>query len=147
MEGIFELEKSNMVEITENPIDTQRVLQRVKNDDCGATVLFLGTTRRTTDGRVTTTLDYDCYREMAASKLAELESQCRNQWPIAECCLVHRVGRVDIGEASVAVAVSAPHRGDAFESGQWLIDTLKEVVPVWKKENWADGTSEWVHPK
>ncbi|HQU47368.1 MAG TPA: molybdenum cofactor biosynthesis protein MoaE, partial [Pirellulales bacterium] len=66
--------------------------------------------------------------------------------PLVECALVHRLGHLKIGEASVAAAVSSPHRQAAFEAGQWLIDTLKQSVPIWKKENWADGTHEWVHP-
>ncbi len=83
---------------------------------------------------------------MARDKLAELEAEARSRWPIEECAIVHRVGHVPIGEASVAIAVSTAHRQPAFEAGQWLIDTLKEVVPIWKKENWADGASQWVHP-
>ena len=83
---------------------------------------------------------------MAVRKLEELEQQARQQWSLTEVTIVHRLGHLGIGEASVAIAVSAPHRKDAFTAGQWLIDTLKEIVPIWKKENWADGTSEWVHP-
>ena len=83
---------------------------------------------------------------MAEAKLAELEAEARRRWPIVECAIVHRLGHLELGEASVAVAVSTPHRRDAFEAGGWLIDRLKEVVPIWKKENWADGTSQWVHP-
>ena len=109
-------------------------------------VLFLGTTREFTAGRQTESLDYESYGEMAASKLQELEEQARQQWALTEVTIVHRLGHLEIGEASVAIAVSAPHRKDAFTAGQWLIDTLKEIVPIWKKENWADGTSEWVHP-
>ena len=86
------------------------------------------------------------YPEMAEKKMAELEAEARRRWPVIECGIVHRLGRVGLGEASVAIAVSTPHRRDAFDAGQWLIDTLKEVVPIWKKENWADGTTEWVHP-
>jgi molybdopterin synthase catalytic subunit len=110
-------------------------------------VLFLGTTRELTGGRQTVTLDYECYEEMAQRKLAELEDQARQRWPILHCAIVHRLGRVDVGEASVAVAVSSAHRQPAFEAGQWLIDTLKVVVPIWKCEHWADGTTEWVHPQ
>jgi molybdopterin synthase catalytic subunit len=109
-------------------------------------VLFLGTTREITADRRTTSLDYECYPEMAERKLAELEAEARSRWPILECTIVHRLGRVEIGEASVAVAVSSAHRQAAFEAGQWLIDTLKQVVPIWKCEHWADGTTEWVHP-
>jgi molybdopterin synthase catalytic subunit len=83
---------------------------------------------------------------MAEKKLAELEATARQRWPILECAIVHRLGRVEIGEASVAIAVSSAHRQPAFEAGQWLIDTLKETVPIWKCEHWADGTTEWVHP-
>ncbi len=92
-------------------------------------------------------LDYECYPEMAEQKLAELESQARRRWPLVECCVVHRLGHLELGEISVAVAVSSPHRDDAFTAGRWLIDTIKQDVPIWKRENWADGTTEWVHPK
>jgi molybdopterin synthase catalytic subunit len=103
-------------------------------------------TREHTDGRQTESLDYECYPEMAKRKLEELEAEASGRWPLVECAIVHRLGHLEIGEASVAVAVSSPHRQAAFEAGQWLIDTLKESVPIWKRENWADGTTEWVHP-
>ncbi len=83
---------------------------------------------------------------MALKKLAELEAEARSRWPVIELAVVHRVGYLDLGEVSVAVAVSCPHRGDSFEACRWLIDTLKELVPIWKSESWADGSSEWVHP-
>jgi molybdopterin synthase catalytic subunit len=134
------------VELTEKAIDTSAVLAQVASPQAGAVVLFLGTTRQFTGERETSSLDYECYPEMAQRKLAELEAEARRRWPIVECAIVHRLGHLELGEASVAVAVSTPHRRDAFEAGQWLIDTLKEVVPIWKKENWADGTTEWVHP-
>jgi molybdopterin synthase catalytic subunit len=122
------------------------LLDQVNSHRAGAVVLFLGTVRELTHGRRTESLDYECYPEMAEKKLAELEAEARRRWPIIECAIVHRLGHMELGEASVAVAVSTPHRHDAFEAGKWLIDTLKEVVPIWKKENWADGTTEWVHP-
>ena len=135
-----------MVTITSNPLDVAAVLQSVQSPLAGATVLFLGTTREVTgDGR-TRSLDYECYGDMAEKKMAELEALAIERWPIIGCAIVHRIGRLDPGEASVAIAVSSPHREDAFEAGKWLIDTLKEVVPIWKKENWSDGTDEWVHP-
>jgi molybdopterin synthase catalytic subunit len=83
---------------------------------------------------------------MAEKKLAELEAEARRRWPLVGCLIVHRLGHLELGEASIAIAVSSPHRADAFAAGQWLIDTIKEVVPIWKRENWADGSSEWVHP-
>ncbi|MEX2114412.1 MAG: molybdenum cofactor biosynthesis protein MoaE [Pirellulales bacterium] len=135
-----------MVDITSQPIDTEALLRHVASNNAGAVVLFLGTTREHTAGRRTASLDYECYPEMAHDKLAELVTEARRRWPLEGCAVVHRVGHVPLGEASVAVAVSTPHRQAAFEAGQWLIDTLKQVVPIWKKENWADGNSEWVHP-
>jgi molybdopterin synthase catalytic subunit len=135
-----------MVSLTTEPIDTTAVLNRVSSNRAGAVVLFLGTTREFTRERRTESLDYECYPAMAQKKMSELEAEARQKWPIVECAIVHRLGHLALGEASVAIGVSSPHRRDAFEAGQWLIDRLKEVVPIWKKENWADGTSEWVHP-
>jgi len=135
-----------MIELTTEPIDIAAMMAKVESAAAGAVVLFLGTARAVTAGRRTVSLDYECYREMAEKKLAELEAEARRRWPLVGCAIVHRLGRVELGEASVAVAVSTPHRQAAFEAGIWLIDTLKENVPIWKKENWADGTTEWVHP-
>jgi len=135
-----------MIDLTPNPIDPAAILAKVSSRAAGAVVLFLGTTREFTHGRQTLTLDYEGYPEMARRKLAELEREARAKWDLVECCIVHRLGRVDLGETSVAIAVSSAHRRAAFEAGQWLIDTLKEVVPIWKREHWADGETEWVHP-
>ncbi len=136
-----------MIALTTERIDASAVLTAVQSPSAGAVVLFLGTTREVTGNRRTQALDYECYPEMAERKLAELEAEARTRWPILHCAIAHRLGRVDIGEASVAVAVSSAHRQPAFEAGQWLIDTLKQVVPIWKCEHWADGTTEWVHPR
>jgi molybdopterin synthase catalytic subunit len=135
-----------MIELVEEPIDPARLLAHVSSHQAGAVVLFLGTTRQFTGQQETLSLDYECYPEMAAEKLHELEAEARRRWPIVEAAIVHRLGHLELGEASVAIAVSSPHRQDAFEAGRWLIDRLKEVVPIWKQENWADGTSQWVHP-
>ena len=135
-----------MVSLTNHPIETTDILERVTSARAGAVVLFLGTTREWTGDRQTASLDYEAYGSMAEQKLAELESQARSQWDIIECAIVHRLGHVPLAEASVVVAVSTPHRDDAFQAGKWLIDTLKQVVPIWKKEIWSDGNSEWVHP-
>ena len=137
---------ASLISLTNKPIDVSQVLAQVASHDAGAVVLFLGTTREFTHGRRTASLDYECYPEMAEKKLAELESTARSRWPLAGCVIVHRLGHLGLGEASIAIAVSSPHRQVAFEAGKWLIDTIKEVVPIWKQENWADGTSEWVHP-
>jgi molybdopterin synthase catalytic subunit len=135
-----------MIQLIDHPIDTQAVLAAVATPAAGAVVLFLGTTREFTAGRQTVALDYEAYRPMAEKTLAELADEARRRWPIEELCIVHRLGHLELGEASVAVAVSTAHRAAAFEAGQWLIDRIKEVVPIWKKEIWADGSTEWVHP-
>jgi molybdopterin synthase catalytic subunit len=136
-----------MIELSDKLIDVATVLDRVQSSAAGAVVLFLGTTREMTAGRRTQSLEYECYPEMARKKLAELEADARRRWPVTECAIVHRLGCLELGEASVAVAVSTAHREDAFAAAKWLIDTIKEEVPIWKCENWADGTTEWVHPK
>jgi molybdopterin synthase catalytic subunit len=135
-----------MIHITPDPIDPSSLLARVSHPNAGAVVLFLGTTREMTGDRQTVALDYEAYHEMAGRRLAELEAEARRRWPVLECMIVHRLGRVPVAEASVAIAVSTPHREDAFAAGKWLIDTLKHDVPIWKREQWSDGTTEWVHP-
>jgi molybdopterin synthase catalytic subunit len=135
-----------MIHLTNHPIDCGALLEQACDPRAGAVVLFLGTTRELTDGRQTIKLDYEAYRAMAERQLAELDAEARRRWPIVECMIVHRLGCVPVAEASVAIVVSTPHRADAFAAGQWLIDTLKRDVPIWKREQYADGTSEWVHP-
>lgn len=135
-----------MIHLTREPIDSNMLLEEVSSTQAGAVVLFLGTVREWTHGEQTLALDYEGYPEMAVAKMAELESQARERWPLTGCAIIHRLGHLELGEASVAVAVSSPHRKQAFEAGEWIIDTLKQVVPIWKKENWADGSTAWVHP-
>lgn len=136
-----------MVKLTREPIDTSGLLDAAQSPEAGAVVLFLGVARRVTDGRETKELTYDAYESMAVKELQALEVRARERWPLAQCAIVHRLGVVPLGEASVAVAVACPHRQEAFEAGQWLIDTLKQRVPIWKQEHWADGQTEWVHPQ
>lgn len=135
-----------MLNLTHEPIDYQALTESVRSNHAGAVVLFLGTVREMTHGRQTVALDYEAYPEMAEAKLAELLAAARAKWPIVDVAIVHRLGHLGLGDVSVAVAVSTPHRHQAFEAGQYLIDRLKVVVPIWKKENWSDGTTEWVHP-
>ncbi|MGC8639713.1 MAG: molybdenum cofactor biosynthesis protein MoaE [Isosphaeraceae bacterium] len=135
-----------MIEITEAPIDHAALTERVRSNQAGAVCTFLGTVREMTGTRQTLLLEYEAYPEMALKKLTDLEQEARARWPIIELAVVHRVGQLDLGEISVVIAVSCPHRHEAFEACRWLIDTLKEVVPIWKREIWADGTEEWVHP-
>ena len=135
-----------MIRLTPEVIDHAALTEQVRRPDCGAVVTFLGTVRDLTGDRVTVALDYEAYPAMAEKKLAEIEGETRARWPVGELVMVHRLGHLDVGEVSVAVAVSCPHRGQAFEACHYAIDRLKELVPIWKKENWADGSTEWVHP-
>ena len=135
-----------MIEITHEEIDSNALLRAVESNLAGAVVLFLGTTREMTGERRTRSLVYEAYEAMARQKMAELADEAGRRWPLTGCAIVHRLCQLELREASVAIAVSSPHRQDAFEAGKWLIDTLKEVVPIWNQEKWADGTTEWVHP-
>lgn len=132
--------------LTRDPIDFHTLTESVRSPHAGAVVLFLGTVRDLTGDEVTLYLDYDAYAPMAEVKLAEIEQQARTRWPVQKIALVHRLGRLEVGEVSVAVAVSCPHRKDAFEAARFAIDTLKDVVPIWKKDHAADGRSAWQHP-
>jgi molybdopterin synthase catalytic subunit len=135
-----------MVSLTSQPIDVSALLAAAHQPEAGAVLLFLGTSRKFTHGRETLELHYEAYAKMAERELEKLEAEARRRWPLAACAIVHRLGRVPLAEASVAVVVSSAHRDDAFVAGRWLIDTLKQTVPIWKQERWADGTVEWVHP-
>jgi molybdopterin synthase catalytic subunit len=139
-------ETSDLIEITRQPLDLQRVLEHVTLPACGAEVLFVGTTRQWTGDVQTQRLEYDGYEAMALKELQRLAQQARAKWPLQAVAILHRLGIVDIGEASVAVAVGAAHRAEAFEAARWLIDELKQQVPIWKKEDYADRASQWIHP-
>jgi molybdopterin synthase catalytic subunit len=126
-----------MVRLTREPIDFTAVTEAVRSPHCGAVVLFLGTVRDITGEEITEYLDYEAYPPMAEKKMAEIEAEARRRWTLGEVALVHRIGRLGVSEISVAVAVSAPHRAAAFEACRFAIDTLKEVVPIWKKDDGA----------
>lgn len=125
---------THMVRLTREPIDFTAVTEAVRSPHCGAVALFLGTVRDITGNEVTEYLDYEAYPPMAEKKMAEIEAEARRRWTLGEVVLVHRTGRLGVGEISVAVAVSAPHRAEAFAACRFAIDTLKEVVPIWKKD-------------
>jgi len=135
-----------MISLTRDIIDYHALTEQVRRPQCGAVVTFLGTVRDLTEGKVTAALDYEAYPGMAEKKLAEIERETRERWPVGDIALIHRLGHLEVSEISVAVAVSCPHRHQAFDACRYAIDRLKELVPIWKKENWADGSTEWVHP-
>jgi molybdopterin synthase catalytic subunit len=111
--------------------------------------VFLGTTRgeNSAAGQRLLALDYEVYQDMAGPQLVDLARRARERWPILKLVLLHRTGRVDVGEPSVVIAVSTPHRAAAFEACHWLIDTLKAEASIWKKEIWSEGPGTWVDPQ
>jgi molybdopterin synthase catalytic subunit len=125
--------------IVRDPIDTQGVLQKIKRGEDGASVVFEGVVRNQTRGRGTLYLDYEAYEEMALRQMEELAGQALKQFQIREVALVHRLGRLEIGDISVLIVVASAHRAAAFDACRWLIDTLKRTVPIWKKEHFEDG--------
>jgi len=135
-----------VIQLTEQPIDFHLLTESVRDDAAGAVVLFLGTVREFTNGVQTDSLEYEAYPDMAAASLQQLECEVREKFPVIGVGIVHRTGALRLGDVSVAIAVSTPHRAQAFEAGKWVIDTLKERVPIWKKEYFADGRQEWQHP-
>jgi molybdopterin synthase catalytic subunit len=111
----------------------------------GAIVLMSGMVRNQTDGQPVTYLEYQAYTPMALQVFSQIAAAIKNQWPIVTAVVIHhRVGKLQVGEISVVLAVGAPHRGEAFAACQYAIDTLKHQAPIWKKEHWANGTSSWV---
>jgi molybdopterin synthase catalytic subunit len=135
---------SMMVHLTQQPIDLQAILQAVRSEEAGGVVLFLGTVRAKAEGKTVACLEYECYPEMARPILEQLASEAQSRWNLVGCCVVHRTGRVPVGELSVAIGCAAPHRAEAFQAARWLIDQLKHQAPIWKKEYFTDGTSRWV---
>jgi len=131
-------------ELVHHPIDTDALLDEAAREDCGAVVLFLGTTRDHHDGRRVTRLAYEAYEPMAATALAAIERDACAKFAIAACRIVHRLGEVPPREASVAVVVTAAHRGPGFDACRWAMDELKRSVPIWKRETYAEGDARWV---
>ncbi len=125
--------------IVRNPIDTLSVLQGMKRGEDGAAVVFEGVVRNETRGRRTLYLDYEAYEEMALRQMEGLAEQALKQFQVRDVAVVHRLGRLEIGETSVLIVVASAHRAAAFEACRWLIDSLKRTVPIWKKEHFEDG--------
>ena len=129
-----------MFAIVEEPIDVGALVSAAQRPDCGAISTFVGTTRVDESGGASVEyLEYEAYRPMAERKLEEIGVEIEERWDAREVRIVHRVGRVDPGEASVAIVVAAPRRGPAFEASRYAIERIKEIVPIWKREVWSDG--------
>lgn len=136
-------EELPFVEVTTEPLRAEVYHRRVASPECGAVVLFLGVVREYTRGRRTLHLEYEAYTEMAERELRRVAEEIARRWPGARVALGHRTGKLDGGDVSVVVAVATPHRAAAFEAARFGIDTIKERVPIWKREVGEDGQA-WV---
>ncbi|HEY1922278.1 MAG TPA: molybdenum cofactor biosynthesis protein MoaE [Tepidisphaeraceae bacterium] len=136
---------ADVIGLRSTPLDVGAAVSAVGGGDSGAIALFLGTTRRdSTAGREVISLDYEAYEEMAEGQMRRLVDEARGRWPIGRIVMLHRIGRVDVGQPSVLIAVSTPHRAEAFEACRFLIDRIKAEATIWKKEIWSDRSSTWV---
>ena len=133
-----------MVRLTNAPIDYHELTETVRSPHCGAVVLFLGTVRDITGELVTTRLEYHAYEAMALAEMQSIEFELRDRFNLGDVALVHRLGQLAVSEVSVAIAVSAAHRDQAYAASRYAIDKLKQRVPIWKKEHWTHGESEWI---
>ena len=127
------------VVLTRERIETEKLVSAAKRGEDGAVVVFDGIVRDNSRGRATLYLDYEAYEEMALAEMLRLAAQARERFGVRHVAIVHRLGRLQIGETSVLIVVASGHRAQAFDASRWLIDTLKQTVPIWKKETFADG--------
>lgn len=133
----------NLFEIVETPIPVESVMNKVVHPNCGAINLFVGTVRELTKGKKTMYLEYAAYKEMAEKQLALIGDEIKERCPDALVAITHRIGRLDISDIAVVIAVATPHRANSYEYSRYAIERIKEIVPIWKKEHWEDG-EEWI---
>jgi len=132
-----------MIKLTGQPIDIPALLSHLDDSGCGGVVLFLGKVRDHSQGEKVVALEYEAYEKMAMRQLQLIETEVRRRWPVRQMAIVHRTGYMKVGEVSLVIVVACPHRAQAFEACRYTIDTLKQSVPIWKKEYRPDGSS-WV---
>lgn len=135
---------NDLIDILAEELPVAETIANIADPAAGGIDVFLGTTRaETRSGRQLVALDYEAYTDMATQQMRDLARRAREQWPVLRLAILHRVGRVNVGRPSVLIAVSTPHRGEAFAACKWIIDTLKKEVAIWKKEVWGDGSANW----
>jgi len=132
--------------LVDRPIDVAALLRDVGDSRNGATILFIGTVRDVNNGRAVTGMQYTAYHSMAERELSEIVREASAEFGTSDIVVEHRLGTLDLGEASVAIAVAHPHRGAAYDASRYVIEQLKRRVPIWKLEHYVDGTREWVDP-
>ena len=129
--------------LTKDRLDPAQVERLVDDPGCGAVVVFVGNVRCDNEGRDVDYLEYEAYPGMAEAKMAEIGAEIRQRWGLAQVAMAHRLGRCEVGEASIVISVASPHRREAFEACHYAIDRVKEIVPIWKREVWTDG-AVWI---
>lgn len=134
---------TELFSIVDVPIITDDIIQKVKSVNVGAITVFIGTVRELTNGKKTLSLEYQAYESMAVKKLAKIGEEIIEKWPNTKVAITHRVGKLDISDVAVVIAVSSPHREAAYEANAFAIERIKQIVPIWKKEYWEDGT-KWI---
>lgn len=137
---------SMKISLTTQPIDYEALVEEARSSASGAVVLFLGTVREISEGQAVAGLTYESYPPMAEKKLAEIVDEAHGRWPLNAASVVHRHGELALGDVAVAVVTASAHRAEAFDAARWIMDTIKQVVPIWKKENFVTGNGQWVHP-
>ncbi len=135
--------EQTLFNIVDTPIVVEEVSNKVKSRNAGAITVFIGTVRELTKGKKTLSLEYQAYESMAVKKLAQIGDEIKQKWPEAIVAITHRVGRLEISDIAVVIAVSSPHRKVAYEANEYAIERIKQIVPIWKKEFWEDGTM-WI---
>lgn len=135
--------RDDLIRMTAERLDVAAISEAARTDDAGAVAVFVGVVRNENLSRRVLYLEYDAYPPMAERKMAEIAAAVRGRWPVTGVAMAHRTGRLEIGEASVVIAVASPHRADAIDACHWAIDTLKTTVPIWKKEVF-EGGEEWL---
>ncbi len=130
--------------VTTRPLDPAEAVAFVAHPAAGGSVLFAGTVRDHSDAGAVTALDYEAWEEMAEARLAEIGDELFERWPVCKAALIHRTGHLEVGDVSVLVCCSAPHRAEAFEAARHGIERIKQDVPIWKKESLSTGTARWV---
>ena len=129
--------------LTNDPLDAAALTRLVEDPGCGAVVTFVGNVRRDNEGRDVDYLEYEAYPGMAEAKMAEIGREIAERWGITRVAMAHKLGRCDVGEPSIVIAVASGHRREAFEACHYAIDRVKEIVPIWKREVWKDG-AVWI---
>ncbi|WP_085992600.1 molybdenum cofactor biosynthesis protein MoaE [Oceanobacillus senegalensis] len=137
------MKNDSLFEITNKPIQVEALVKKVERREAGAITTFIGTVREWTKGKRTIYLEYQAYIPMAVKMLAKIGEEVEIKWPNTKVAITHRVGRLDISDIAVVIAVSSPHRKAAYEANEYAIERIKQMVPIWKKEHWEDGET-WI---